>query len=542
MTPGDGKLLSWKRVTIHRVFIDREALLALASGSVTVAGFAPLYFYPTPIFTLALLIWLWGRAGTPKRAAALGWWFGIGFFFTGVSWVYVSLHDFGGMPAPLAGAVTLLFCAYLALFPAVAGYAYAWAGGPLSLRAAVVAPAVWTLTESVRGWLFTGFPWLTIGYSQVPASPLAGYAPIAGVYGVTLATIASAGLLVTLLEGARRMPDKPIASSTSRYVTALRHRGAIILVVIWTGGYALKSVQWTQPAGAPTRVALLQASIPQDVKWAPEGIGAALHVYRTMAMQSDAGLIVLPETAFPLFLDQVPPDYLKALGDHARERGADLLIGIPERSSRGAYYNSVISFGASPSQTYRKAHLVPFGEFIPLRPFLGPIAGALAIPLQDFSRGPLNPKPILVAGQRIAINICYEDAFGAEIIRQLPEATLLVNASNVAWFGRSIAAMQHLQISQTRALETGRYMLRATNTGLTAIINHRGDVMQAVPQFETAALQGTVQGHAGTTPFVRWGNYTATTICVLMIIAAAFLIRGRRRLTPEPRMALECRR
>jgi apolipoprotein N-acyltransferase len=193
---------------------------------------------------------------------------------------------------------------------------------------------------------------------------------------------------------------------------------------------------------------------------------------------------------------------------------------VPERLPSGDYYNSVISIGTSPTQTYRKVHLVPFGEFIPLRPVLGWIVATLAIPLQDFSRGAPDQKPLAVAGERVAVDICYEDVFGEEIIRALPEATLLVNVSNVAWFGRSIAPRQHLQISQARALETGRYMLRATNTGMTAIVDERGRVVEAAPQFETAVVTAKVQGHTGATPYVRWGNYAVIAVCVALLAAA----------------------
>jgi apolipoprotein N-acyltransferase len=236
---------------------------------------------------------------------------------------------------------------------------------------------------------------------------------------------------------------------------------------------------------------------------------------------------VLPETALPLFLHDVPPDYLGGLAAHAKRNGGDMLIGVPEREPTGDYYNSVVSLGTAPMQAYRKSHLVPFGEFIPLRPVLAWIVGILSIPLQDFTPGTRGPQPLDVAGERVAVNVCYEDAFGEEIIRQLPAATLLVNVSNVAWFGRSIAPRQHLQISQARALETGRYMLRATNTGMTAVIDERGTVVAAAPQFSTAAVTTTVRGFSGATPYVRWGNSVALALCAALLALA--LWRGRAR-------------
>jgi apolipoprotein N-acyltransferase len=506
----------------------RASLAAFALGAATVAGFAPLYLFPLPPLTLALLMLLWLRADSPRRAWALGWWFGLGFFVTGVSWVYVSLHTFGAMPAPLAAFFTVLFCAYLALFPAVTGYCVSIASVPAQVKLLLIAPAAWTLTEWVRGWLFTGFPWIGLGYSQVPMSPLAGYSPVAGTYGLTLLVVLSAGLLVMLV------PSLQPRAAEKRSVRPRRARAIALLLLagVWSTGFALHQVRWTQPTGEPVTVALLQGNIPQEIKWTAEGLRATLHRYRELALSSDARLIVFPETALPLFLRDVPADYLATIADHARRNGGDALIGVPELLPSGAYYNSVTSTGAAPPQVYRKVHLVPFGEFIPLRPVLGWIVSVLAIPLQDFSRGSVDQQPLAVAGQRVALNVCYEDAFGEEIIRQLPTATLLVNVSNVAWFGRSIAPRQHLQISQARALETGRYMLRATNTGMTGVIDTRGRTVNVAPQFETGAVRAVVQGYSGATPYVRWGNTLALGVALAMCFAALIYARVFRRRDP----------
>jgi apolipoprotein N-acyltransferase len=305
------------------------------------------------------------------------------------------------------------------------------------------------------------------------------------------------------------------------------HPSSFILVAIWLGGWGLQQIQWTQPAGKPVTVSLIQGNVPQNLKWQPERVRATLDDYRRLALSASTQLTILPETALPLFLEYVPRDYLEELAAHARSRGGDILIGVPERQPGGHYYNTVVSIGASQTQFYRKSHLVPFGEFIPLRPVLAWIVAVLSIPLQDFSAGPANPQPLEVAGQRVAVNICYEDAFGEEIIRQLPHATLLVNVSNVAWFGRSLAPQQHLQISQARALETGRYMLRATNTGMTAIVSPRGAVERHAPEFTRAVLTHAVQGFSGATPYVRWGNYAVLALAAVMLIAA--FTAGRRR-------------
>lgn len=495
-------------------------------GAATVLGFAPFSLLPLPIFTFALLLVLWQKRATAKQVALSGFAFGMGMFLCGVSWVYVSLHDFGAMPAPIAAVATLLFCAILASFPAIAGYLFARTPLSYGYKLGLFLPAVWALLEWARSWVFTGFPWLAIGYSQVPAAPLAGYAPVLGIYGVSMLTVGTSALIVVLWSHVVGKPDGvsfPLKQGDTLPRSRWRrvvHPSAFILLALWLGGWGLRHVEWTQPLGAPVTVSLLQGNIAQDMKWREDNIRSTLDTYVSLIEASNSRLIVLPETALPLFLHDVPGDYLQRLAAHARKNNGDILIGVPERIKSGEYYNSVISLGTATTQTYRKSHLVPFGEFIPLRPLLGWVVSVLAIPLQDFSRGAAHQQPLEIAGQRVAVNICYEDVFGEEIIRQLPQATLLVNVSNVAWFGRSIAPQQHMQISQARALESGRPMLRATNTGVTAIIDPRGRVVGSAPAFTTATVSHTVQGYQGTTPYVRWGNYATLGLALLMVVAA----------------------
>ena len=531
----------------HSGALPRAKALVLAAfaGAATVLGFAPFYLFALPIATLAVLIVLWRRAAGRRDAALIGFSFGLGFFLTGVSWVYVSLHDFGAMPAPLAGILTLLFCAYLALYPAVTGWAYHLLGPRSALATLAALPALWTLAEWLRGWLFTGFPWLAIGYSQIPASPLAGYVPVLGIHAASFATVMTAGLLVTLWahwKGESRTAQATWPSihhpsfiihhslfvihhlrALLHFSSFILHPSSLLLVAVLAGGAMLQQIDWTWPIGEPIVVSLLQGNIPQEMKWRDDKIGATLDTYRRLIDSSNARLIVLPETALPLFLHDVPQTYLDNIAAHARSNGGDVLIGVPERSDGRDYFNSVLSFGAAPAQKYRKSHLVPFGEFVPLKPVFGWFLEVAQIPLLDFARGAETQQPLAVAGQRVAVNICYEDAFGAEIIRQLPQATLLANVSNVAWFGRSVAPQQHLQISQARALETGRYMLRATNTGMTAIIDPQGRVRKVAPEFTEAIVTGVVQGRAGATLYVRWGNAPAIAIALLLVLAGGWL-------------------
>lgn len=472
-------------------------------------GFAPFGLAPLPFFSAAGLLWLWQGAATPRRAAGFGFAFGLGLFLAGVSWIYVSLHEFGAMPAPLAAIATLLFCAFLALFPALVGYLQAQFDRPVAIKQLLLIPALWALAEWLRDWIFTGFPWLSLGYSQA-ASPLGGYAPLTGVFGLSWLVWLCAGLLLALMRAGGRA-----AALTG-------------LALLFGAGYGLKQVEWTQPQGAPVTVSLLQGNIPQQLKWDGARFAATVRWYQRMTRESTARLTILPETAIPRFLDLLDPELLRSLAQSARSRGADLIIGLPVREATGRYYNSVLSLGASPTQRYDKIHLVPFGEFIP--PGFGWVLTVLKIPLTDFSRGSAGQAPLALAGQKIAVNICYEDAFGEEIIRFLPEATLLVNVSNVAWFGDSLAPHQHLQIAQLRALETGRFMLRATNTGMTAIIDHHGNIAAALPAFTQGTLNGTAQGRSGATPYVRWGN--APAVVLALLVCGLVTLRRRKPAVP----------
>jgi apolipoprotein N-acyltransferase len=485
-----------------------SSIVAFLAGAVSVAGFGDWNLFPLPVLALGGLFFLWVRAGTPRAAAFLGFAFGAGLFLVGVSWVYVSLHDFGMMPAPLAATATLLFCLYLALFPAAAGYLQARLPAAAPYRLMLVIPALWTLGEWLRAWLFTGFPWLALGYSQIDG-PLAGFAPILGVLGLSFLGAVAAGAIATLASGGARR---------------VRAVAAAVVVAVAAGGWGLRSIEWTDPTGEPLLVSLVQGNIPQELKFVDGRYESTLATYARLVEGSAGRLIVLPEIAIPRFLHEVAPDYIERLKRVAVARNGDLLVGAPVLETDRRYYNAVVSLGASPMLGYAKSHLVPFGEFVP--PGFGWIVTVLTIPLSDFARGTDSQRPLQLAGQRVAPNICYEDAFGTEIIRQLPEATLLVNVSNVAWFGDSLAPAQHLRIARMRSVETGRTMLRATNTGVTAIVDPRGAIVARLPSFTEGVLEGRVQGYAGATPYVRMGDLPVVAAAAL--IAAAALVLSRR--------------
>lgn len=471
-------------------------LAALLAGGLGVLAFAPFELFPLAFLSLAGLWALVGRAQSRRAGALLGLAWGLGAFGGGVSWLYVALHRYGGMPAPLAGTAILLFCAYLALFPALAGGLFA----ALRRRAApafdaALAGALWLLAEWLRGWLFTGFPWLAMGYTQTPPSPLAGFLPVLGVYGVGGLV---AGLAAWLALAGRNW-GRPAAGL------------GLVLAV----GWGLGQVAWTRPEGPPLRVALLQTNIDQQLKWDPSRLGHWLEHNRALVLANPAPLVVLPETTLPILAEQLPAGYLAELSAPARALGGELILGVFLRNGAGHIHNSALALGSGAPQSYQKQHLVPFGEYSP--PLFHWFYDWVDIPMSDQTRGGPDQPPIQVGEHRIAVNICYEDLFGEELIRALPEASLLLNISNLAWYGDSLAQPQHLQIARVRALETGRSMLRSTNTGMTAVVRPDGSVQAVLPAFQAGALVGEVQGHAGLTPYARAGNLPA------LVLAGAIL-------------------
>jgi apolipoprotein N-acyltransferase len=330
--------------------------------------------------------------------------------------------------------------------------------------------------------------------------------PIIGVYGVSMLTVFIASLVAYWLV------KKPASIIWKRNTIAL-------LVLIWVAGSLLKLVEWTRPTTKPISVALLQGNIAQDIKWSPEVAEQTLSLYLRMAEASKAKLIIMPETAMPVLSSQIPQELITRLQTHAVQNQGAILVGAVEHE-KDEYFNSMLSIDGSKTEVYRKSHLVPFGEFIPLKVAFGWIyRDLLNMPLSDLTKGSIHQQPMNIAGEKVAINICYEDVFGEEIIRQLPAATILVNASNDAWYGQSNAAYQHMQFSQARALETGRTVLRATNTGATAIIDPHGNILAHAPHFTGTTLNGTAQGYSGSTPYVHWGNWLFLIICLIGLTA-----------------------
>ncbi|MCP1728559.1 apolipoprotein N-acyltransferase [Natronospira proteinivora] len=479
-----------------------ESLLSVASGVLLVGAFAPFGLWPLAVVALAGAFWLWSGHG-PRRAFWLGWLFGLGSFGAGTYWLYVSLHVFGNVPLPLAiGLMVALIC-FLSLYPAlVAAIAGRLAPEAGWRRELLLLPALWAFAEWFRGWFLTGFPWLSVGYSQVD-SPLAGLAPVIGIYGLGFVLALSAGLLLQFLalHHRRRLPP------------------AAAFLALWLAAAGLAQVEWTEADGEPQRAALLQGSIPQDRKWDPEERQPTIDLYREMteAHWDLADVIIWPEAALPVLYHQVRFQVLDPLAEEAAAHDTELFMGMLTREVEGHFYNTILKLDADEHHFYRKNQLVPFGEFFPVPDFIRNWMRMMSLPYSDFERGGKDQTPLQLGGRPIAASICYEDVFPREIRRPLPEASLLVNVSNDAWFGDTIAPHQHLEIARMRSLEMGREMLRSTNTGVSAIIGHRGEVRERLPQFETDALVGEFQHRRGATPFAVIGNWVNVPVFLVLI-------------------------
>ena len=446
---------------------------------------------------------------SPRDAGWLGFFFGFGLFLSGTYWIYISVVVFGEAPTWIALVLMLGLVLIMS--------AWLFAAGWLTSRLAhgepwlllLVAPAVWVLVEWLRGWVLTGFPWLAIGYSQAD-SLLAGWAPVFGVYGVSfMAMLSTTAILVAIMTEGRQ---RAIAI-------------AVIVLPLLAGGI-LKTVEWTQPKGDPVRSTIVQAGISQAEKWLPERLRPTLDFYRGAAAKArDSELVVWPEVAVPSLDDRVEP-YIQALQGDTLGSGRSIIFGILERdASRGEanIYNSVMLVSGERRQTYRKRHLVPFGEYFPVPPSVREWMRMMSLPHNDLAAGD-DVQPLLEAGngERLAVAICYEDAYGAEQLYALPDASILVNVSNDAWFGDSIAPHQHLEIARMRSLEVGRAAIRATNTGISAFISHTGKVLDSGAQFEPVTLTMEVQPRAGSTPYVSAGNLPILGLS-LLIMAATWL-------------------
>ncbi len=498
--------------------------LAALAGALSLFSFEPFGWWPLQFLCLAYFFYQVGMGSSTRRATLLGWSFGFGWSVAGMHWLYIFMTRFAHLPAILGAIGVILLGLYMGLFGALTAGIATWLRRrwslPVSAFLLLALPILWGVSEWMRGWVFTGFPWAASGYAH-DGAPLAGFAPLVGVYGIGVLAAVCAGCLVMLTQR-RKLP------------------AVALFAALLLAGAGLRTVEWTQVTGKPLTVRLLQGNIPQDQKFDLAFLTGILDTYQGMITAAPADLVATPETAIPIFAHQLPQGYLEGLQRYATTSGSTLALGMPLLDGPGKYSNSLVTLtpqaGAQAgAQTYRydKAHLVPFGEFIP--PGFRWFTDMLNLPLNDATRGAALQTPFAVKDQLVLPNICYEDVFGEEIAYQLRNAprpaTMLLNVSNLSWYGQSTAIPQHLQISRMRTLETGRPMLRATNDGATAVIDHRGRIVKVLPFYQPGVLAATVQGTTGMTPFIRCGNYLFLGLGALGL-AGAWLsgkMRGRMR-------------
>ncbi|STZ76634.1 apolipoprotein N-acyltransferase [Bergeriella denitrificans] len=491
-------------------------LLALVAAATPLA-FAPYYhFWLMPLLFAALirLIEL-----NERRAVAAAYVFGLIAYTCQFYWVHTALHDVSGLPNLYALPMTLLFPAFLALYPALCIWAWQRFDYPRWLKTGLILPVLWTLSEYLRETLFTGFGWGALGYSQITkSSPLAGFAPVGGIHLVSLATAFIGAWLALLIDNAGRLKSRVMPLCFS--------------VALCTAGYIFQETDFTAEDGSTNTVALVQGNIAQTLKWEEEQVIPTIQKYYEHVSKATADIVILPETALPVMRQNLPDGILAMFAEQAQSNGSALALGISQYTEDGnGYENAVINLYRYNSEAalpyYAKSHLVPFGEYKPLAALTAPLYKLMNMPLSDFQSGGEGQAPLQMKDQKVAFNICYEDGFGDELIATARHSTLLANVSNMAWYGDSNAMYQQLQQSQARAMELGRYMVRATNTGVTAIISPKGSIIaQAEPNTETV-LTGHVKGYTGETPYMKMGgsNWLAGGLAAL----AALLFACRRR-------------
>ncbi|TXS90150.1 apolipoprotein N-acyltransferase [Parahaliea aestuarii] len=479
------------------------ALACLFAGALVTLSLAPYNFWPAGILSCLLLCALLDRA-TPRQALWRGWLYGCGFFGAGTSWVYVSIHVYGYAPVPLALFLTALFCAGLALFQLLFAWCYVrWVRGqPAGVLLGF--PALWVLSEWLRSWLLTGFPWLYLGYGHLD-TPLSGWAPVTGVYGLSFACAITASCL--FISWRRRRISVWVST-------------ALALLITWAGGALLRPVEWVAPASEePLQVAFYQPNIPQELKWERSYLPHILRQYgEAMGPLYGKDIVIWPESAVPRYFQDMQ-DWFRPIAERTGNANGTLISGVPYRGdSAGEYYNSVVALGDG-AGVYHKQRLVPFGEYVPLEDWLRGLIAFFDLPMSGFSAGDSDQPPLLAGPWRVAPLICYEIAYPQQAAEAARSADLLLTVSNDSWFGDSIGPLQHLEMAQMRALENGRYVLRGTNNGVSAIIDPRGKITAASEQFEETVLTGEAQVMLGRTPFTSFGVWPMIGGCLLALFA-----------------------
>jgi apolipoprotein N-acyltransferase len=494
----------------------------LAAGALHTASFAPLGWWPLQIVAVALLV-LGVREATPRQAAWRGFAFGVGWLVSGLWWLYISMHDYGGLPAPLAGLAVVVLAAVLSLYLAGAMALYAWVRTGRPLWDALAFAACWLLAELARAQWFTGFPWIASGYAHSDG-PLSALAPWVGVYGMG----AVAALLAAVIAGLLR----PLAGRRAAWAP-------MVLALVLVAAPWVAPREFSQTAGR-LRVSLLQPNVPQDLKFDPERIASDMTALQVQLQAARGDLVVTPESVLPVPRDRLDDAYWQQLIAPFRSGTRAALIGTFLGNEQEGYVNSLVGVSAAgEGYAYGKRHLLPFGEYVP--PGFRWFVDMMQIPLGDQASG-RSQAPFVAAGQRLRPLICYEDLFGEAMVDSAGEgpdaATILVNVSNLAWFGRHMVQAQDLQFTRLRALEFQRPVIRATNTGATAVVDHRGRVTARLEADTYGTLDSEVEGRSGVTPYARWlglcGLWPLWGLALAVLVAAraapslAARWRGRR--------------
>ena len=487
--------INLKGLYSNKLFVD---VCVFLSGLALPFAFAPyhLSYLAFPLISVFLFSVL---NQSNKRSFWRGWLFGFAQFVVAFSWIFHSVHTFGHSPVILALAMIVLLAAYCALFPALAAYlSQRFFNQNIAVFLLLGFPLMWLVTEWLRGYLFTGFPWLSLGVSQADTS-LAAFAPVIGALGIGALMLLIAGLILL------------VVLQTNKIKQAIAAIVALFIV-----GQGLSFINWSEPVSDDLKVSLLQLSVTQDKKWKPEVRGPSMRWYLEQTQKlTDSDIVVWPETAIPNFISRVKP-YWEKVKQHAQETDSTVLTGVFMRDSEtGRYYNSVVSTGGD---YYQKKHLVPLGEYMPFRALFEFLREYVHFPMSNIENGPQQQTLIRVKGFEVGTSVCFEDVFDRDIRSTLPEAKLLVNVSNDAWFKRSAEPFQHHQIARLRAMESARYLLRATNTGMSAVIGPKGEELVTSELFERTVISANVKAMTGATPYVLLGNAPLVLLACLILV------------------------
>ena len=507
-------------------------LLVLVAGGLSVFAFAPFKLYPLAWLTPAVLFYALSKANTKKEYFKLGFVFGIGFYGAGASWPFYSMYFFAHLPLPVALFGTSLFVLMLALL--TTGL-FGWLASlfrhrPLFARLLLFYPAAWVMFEWFREWFLTGFPWLYLGNSQIDGI-FAAYAPITGVLGVSYVSVLIAGALLSFFIGnsVQRVvhippdPDSRLVNTNmqveERLSSSIRILSALIIILLTVAAIALENVNWTTQTGKAIKVSVLQSNISQEEKLDPNSLIPSLALYRSMTKASrGSDLIVWAETSLFDSFNRHMKSLILPLQGSIRKRKQSILIGGFHINENNQVENSVLALSSDAREIYSKRHLVPFGEYIPMLEYVRLLEKWIALPPFSNIESGVNSGTLEVAGQIAQMTICYEDAFGSEMIKSMPQATMLINVSHDGWFSHSLEPEQHMQIARMRSLEMGRYMVRSTTTGPSGIIDEKGNLIATAPIYTRKVITHKVQPFTGLTPYARWGNYLIVGIISFVLL------------------------